>query len=114
MVVVTADAKPNANMLAAKPILIRQHAWLRKKPFCSQKSSLQTSHATSHPAHTQSRLNAGLDVDGRGMDFVVGALVAVTAVVASWFAVLKRIASGKGGVAALGARLTLQAKREKQ
>ena len=48
------------------------------------------------------------------MDFVVGALVAVTAVVASWFAVLKRIASGKGGVAALGARLTLQAKREKQ
>ena len=48
------------------------------------------------------------------MDFVVGALVAIGAVVASWFAVLKRISSGKGGVAALGARLTLQAKREKQ
>ena len=46
--------------------------------------------------------------------YVAYALVAFGAVVASWFAVLKRISSGKGGVAALGARLTLQAKREKQ
>ena len=38
----------------------------------------------------------------------------LSAAVASWFAVFKRIASGKGGVAAHGARLTLQAKREKQ
>ena len=44
-----------------------------------------------------------------------GALLAFGAVVgaaaASWFAAINRLKAGKGGVAAAGARLTLQAKK---